>query len=212
MQLKLEHVCISSRYLFLTLFVTELWAYDSSYPHWQCRISLTTTDIICKGYVAHDWKLMGLHRGDTSQFWLEPFWNVQNMKMKISNPRFFIPGSLEDLNKGFPSCLEAHTSSGRKNAQPNVLERSNSLLFSFPSVSTELWFVVHSVAIYWHNMHMYIHVGVRENTDTDTDTDTLIFIKVFIYLFYLCRILQFVGEQRFPGLFGFILHFLARFP
>lgn len=59
--------------------------------------------------------------------------SLKNMKMNISNPRFFIPGSLEDLNKDFPSSLEAHTNSERKNTQPNVMEKSDSLLFSFPN-------------------------------------------------------------------------------
>jgi len=120
------------------------------------------------------------------------------MKMKISDPGFLIPGSLEDLKKDFPSCLETHISSERKNIQRNVTEKSTSLLFSFPSVSREIWHVISLVAVYLG----YICACAR----------THVYASIFIYLFYLYRILLFMGEQHFPGLFGFILHFLEISP
>ncbi|KAK9156892.1 hypothetical protein Scep_003466 [Stephania cephalantha] len=57
---------------------------------------------------------------------------VKNMKMKISDPRFLNTGSLDDMKIEFPICLEKRINSKESIVQPNDVEGSNGLLFSFP--------------------------------------------------------------------------------
>lgn len=62
------------------------------------------------------------------------FW--QNLKMKISHPRFLNIGDQENLKTEFPSCLEKKTDS----EQSGVRASSNNLsetVFLFPKVSDE---------------------------------------------------------------------------
>lgn len=61
--------------------------------------------------------------------------NLQNIKMKISHPRYLIPGNMEDLEMDFPECLEKQKSSGSKETPANVMLKFKNLLFSFPDVS-----------------------------------------------------------------------------
>ncbi|XP_043712997.1 trafficking protein particle complex subunit 8 isoform X2 [Telopea speciosissima] len=77
-----------------------------------------------------------IYAGDTRRLVLElknqSDLSVKNMKMKISHPRFVIPGNLEDLNIDFPSCLEKNSNSEHNGVQPNSSKQPNSFLFSFP--------------------------------------------------------------------------------
>lgn len=61
--------------------------------------------------------------------------NPQNIKMKISHPRYLIPGNMEDLEMDFPECLEKQKSSRSKETPANVMLKFKNLLFSFPDVS-----------------------------------------------------------------------------
>lgn len=63
----------------------------------------------------------------------------QNLKMKISHPRFLIPGRLKDMDVEFPACLQKQISRECSDAQTNIVEKPNGLLFSFPEVSVIPW-------------------------------------------------------------------------
>ncbi|KAJ6790656.1 trafficking protein particle complex subunit 8-like [Iris pallida] len=82
-------------------------------------------DLPGKAY-AGDLRLLKLELRNQSEY------SVKNMKLKISDPRFLIPGSLEDLNKQFPSP-DAIVKSGNTGISANVMEKPNSSLFSFPN-------------------------------------------------------------------------------
>ncbi|KAK8963015.1 hypothetical protein KSP40_PGU012905 [Platanthera guangdongensis] len=57
---------------------------------------------------------------------------VKNMKMAISQPRFLIPGNLEDLNMDFPNCLEKQENAISMGTSANGQKLKN-LLFIFPN-------------------------------------------------------------------------------
>ncbi|KAL6638002.1 hypothetical protein ACP70R_025574 [Stipagrostis hirtigluma subsp. patula] len=60
-------------------------------------------------------------------------YTVKGMKMKISNPRFVIPGDSPHINLEFPRCLTKHTESESNTVCPqNTKESVRGLLFSFP--------------------------------------------------------------------------------
>ena len=61
--------------------------------------------------------------------------NLQNVKMKISHPRFLIPGNIEDLSADFPRSLGKQTTSEGKDVPECIMEKSRSHIFSFPEVS-----------------------------------------------------------------------------
>lgn len=69
----------------------------------------------------------------TLEFRNQSEYAVKSMKMKISHPRFLIPGSLEDSFEDFPSCLEKQLDSDSTDAPPDTLETSKSFLFKFPN-------------------------------------------------------------------------------
>lgn len=62
------------------------------------------------------------------------FW--QNLKMKISHPRFLIIGNQENVKLEFPGCLTKKTDSERSSAHtnPNIMSET---IFSFPVVGIE---------------------------------------------------------------------------
>ncbi|KAJ0966330.1 hypothetical protein J5N97_027468 [Dioscorea zingiberensis] len=62
-------------------------------------------------------------------------YSVKNVKMKISHPRFLIPGSLEDLNTDFPWNLEKRTTSESKDVPECTMEKSRSAVFCFPKAA-----------------------------------------------------------------------------
>ncbi|ERN15998.1 hypothetical protein AMTRI_Chr11g151670 [Amborella trichopoda] len=57
--------------------------------------------------------------------------SVKNMKLKISHPRFVVPGRLEDLDMEFPGCLEKHISHDIHDMQDNAMDKLKGLS-SFP--------------------------------------------------------------------------------
>ncbi|KAL6894210.1 hypothetical protein ACP4OV_008308 [Aristida adscensionis] len=77
-------------------------------------------------------------------------YTVKHMKMKISNPRFVIPGYSSDVNVEFPDCLRKHAHSESNAASPkNTKESFKGLLFAFPedievqgggALSWPIWF------------------------------------------------------------------------
>ena len=73
------------------------------------------------------------------------FW--QNLKMKVSHPRFLNIGNQKNLNSEFPACLERKTSS-----DPSCVGDSSSSLsqnvFLFPEVGDECFHFALSLAIY----------------------------------------------------------------
>ncbi|WOK92067.1 trafficking protein particle complex subunit 8 isoform X1 [Canna indica] len=96
-----------------------------------------------KKVFAGDLRLLLLQLGNQSKF------SVKNIKMKISHPRFLIPGCMEDLNMDLPECLEKQKINGTRKAPADVTANSKSLLFSFPvdaiiqgetSFTWPLWF------------------------------------------------------------------------
>lgn len=62
------------------------------------------------------------------------FW--QNLKMKISNPRFLIFVNQENMKLEFPACLTKKIDSVQSDAHPNPNIMSDTV-FSFPEVSIE---------------------------------------------------------------------------
>lgn len=63
----------------------------------------------------------------------------QNLKMKISHPRFLFPGRLKDMDVEFPACLQKQISCECSDVQTNIVEKPNGLLFSFPEVRIIPW-------------------------------------------------------------------------
>ncbi|XP_042384925.1 trafficking protein particle complex subunit 8-like [Zingiber officinale] len=58
--------------------------------------------------------------------------SVKNIKMKISHPRYLIPGNIEELNMDFPKYSENLESAVIKEAPATVIPNTKSFLFSFP--------------------------------------------------------------------------------
>ncbi|THU74886.1 hypothetical protein C4D60_Mb04t38130 [Musa balbisiana] len=83
-----------------------------------------------KKVFAGDLRLLLLELHNQSEF------SVKNIKMKISHPRYLIPGNMEDLEMDFPECLEKQKSSRSKETPANVMLKFKNLLFSFPDDST----------------------------------------------------------------------------
>nr|XP_009397412.1 PREDICTED: trafficking protein particle complex subunit 8 isoform X1 [Musa acuminata subsp. malaccensis]XP_009397413.1 PREDICTED: trafficking protein particle complex subunit 8 isoform X1 [Musa acuminata subsp. malaccensis] len=83
-----------------------------------------------KKVFAGDLRLLLLELHNQSEF------SVKNIKMKISHPRYLIPGNIEDLEMDFPECLEKQKSSGSKETPANVMLKFKNLLFSFPDDAT----------------------------------------------------------------------------
>lgn len=75
---------------------------------------------------AGDLRLVRMELKNHSEF------HVKNMKMAISQPRFLIPGSMEDLNREFPNCLEKQKNAKTMGASANDQKFKN-LLFIFPN-------------------------------------------------------------------------------
>lgn len=62
---------------------------------------------------------------------------MQNIKMKISHPRFVIPGDSSDLDLEFPRCLRKHVQSDSNTVPEGTKENVKGSLFPFPQVR---WF------------------------------------------------------------------------
>ncbi|GJM96846.1 hypothetical protein PR202_ga13716 [Eleusine coracana subsp. coracana] len=104
------------------------------------------------GYIDHmptraftgDLKLLTLNLRNHSDY------AVKGIKMKISNPRFVIPGDTSDIDLEFPHCLRKHTGSESNAISPRLpKEKFKGLLFEFPqdteiqgggALSWPIWF------------------------------------------------------------------------
>lgn len=100
----------------------------------------------------------------------------QNLKMKISHPRFLLPGRMKDMDMEFPACLQKQISPECGDVQSSIVEKANSLLFSFPEVSKE------------HSMkELYLQLSM-----------SVLIFKNFLLpcssFVLFCRMLQFRGE------------------
>lgn len=63
------------------------------------------------------------------------FW--QNMKMKISHPRYLIIGNQEVMDMEFPACLERKTKSAWSDEHAKTNYTHDERVFIFPEVSAE---------------------------------------------------------------------------
>lgn len=81
--------------------------------------------------------------------------SVKNLKMKISPPRFLIPGNLKDIDVEFPACLEKKTREC-SDQQADGIESSD-LLFSFPSETT----IQGGTTFLWP---LWLHTGISGTT------------------------------------------------
>jgi hypothetical protein len=60
---------------------------------------------------------------------------MQGIKMKLSNPRFLIPGDSSDIGLKFPHCLKRHVQSESSVVSAKTMKDNfKSLLFAFPQV------------------------------------------------------------------------------
>lgn len=100
----------------------------------------------------------------------------QNLKMKISHPRFLLPGRMKDMDMEFPACLQKQISPECGDVQSSIVEKSNSLLFSFPEVSKE-----HSMKELYLQLSMSVLIF----------SNFLLPCSSFVLF---CRMLQFRGE------------------
>ncbi|XP_062214381.1 uncharacterized protein LOC133915291 isoform X2 [Phragmites australis] len=122
------------------------------------RRSLNNSLIVIKGlpkltgYIDHmptrafagDLQLLTLNLRNHSDY------AVKGIKMKISNPRFVIPGDSSDINLKFPRCLRKHAQSESNDVLPIITkEKFRGLLFAFPqdieiqggaTLSWPIWF------------------------------------------------------------------------
>ncbi|XP_058085040.1 uncharacterized protein LOC131232663 [Magnolia sinica] len=96
-------------------------------------------DLPTKAYMG-DLRRLVLELRNPSEF------SVKNLKVKISHPRFLMPGSQKDMDMEFPACLENQPSHDQNNVHTNVMEKKSiGSLFSFPKDlaiqggSTLLW-------------------------------------------------------------------------
>lgn len=59
---------------------------------------------------------------------------MQGIKMKLSSPRFLIPGDSSDIGLEFPHCLKRHVQSESSVVSKTMKDNFKSLLFAFPQV------------------------------------------------------------------------------
>ncbi|KAG8061157.1 hypothetical protein GUJ93_ZPchr0003g16933 [Zizania palustris] len=93
---------------------------------------------------AGDLRLLKLNLRNHSEY------AVKNLKMKLSHPRFIIPGDLSEVDLEFPQCLRKHVQSERATVSPKqTQENFKGLLFAFSqdikiqggaSFSWPIWF------------------------------------------------------------------------
>ncbi|XP_077245173.1 tetratricopeptide repeat (TPR)-like superfamily protein isoform X2 [Tasmannia lanceolata] len=104
--------------------------------------------------------------------------SVKNLKMKISHPRFLIPGGPKDMDMEFPACLEKQMDSEDSDIQTTFM-KSKGCLFSFPKDAT----IQGGTTFLWP---LWLHTGVAggismnisiyyemENFSTDMNYRTL---------------------------------------
>ncbi|CAN6303271.1 unnamed protein product [Urochloa humidicola] len=104
---------------------------------------------------------------------------VKGIKMKISNPRFVIPGDSSDIDLEFPHCLKKHTQS-EINLVPYKSTKKNfkGLLFAFPqdieiqagaTLSWPIWFHAATPG----NVSLYISLYYEMESSSDIKYRTL---------------------------------------
>ncbi|XXG85723.1 hypothetical protein AAC387_Pa11g0756 [Persea americana] len=106
---------------------------------------------IPKKAYAGDLRLLVLELKNQSKF------SVKNLKMKISHPRVLIPGRLKDMDVEFPACLQKQISRDCSDAQTNIVEKPNGLLFSFPEDAT----IQGGTTFFWP---LWLHAGSSGST------------------------------------------------
>lgn len=115
---------------------------------------------------------------------------LQNLKMKISHPRFLSIGKRDQLNEEFPTCLEKKTNASESGALDSFSQLPQAV-FLFPEVRVKvslLYFVL-VICLYWR-----IHFPVR----------SFVFVIVF-------RMYQYKVKLLYCGLCGSELLFLEGF-
>ncbi|CAL4927721.1 unnamed protein product [Urochloa decumbens] len=122
---------------------------------------------------AGDLQLLSLNLRNNSEY------TVKGIKMKISNPRFVIPGDSSDIDLEFPHCLKKHTQS-EINLVPHKSTKKNfkGLLFAFPqdieieagaTLSWPIWFHAATPG----NVSLYISLYYEMESSSDIKYRTL---------------------------------------
>lgn len=119
--------------------IMELWGFrvGTNYSGLRLQLMHGVTDLTCH--------LTSLYQGGTGCPALScmlfsltlihlGFW--QNLKMRVSHPRFLIIGNQEDIKSEFPACLTKKTDSVQSDAHANPSIMSDTV-FLFPEVSVE---------------------------------------------------------------------------
>jgi hypothetical protein len=79
---------------------------------------------------------------------------MQGIKMKLSNPRFVIPGDSSDVDLEFPHCLRKLAQSESNAISCNISkEKFKGLLFEFPQVR---WFKAIFVGYLNSQVHIFL--------------------------------------------------------
>ncbi|KAG2545392.1 hypothetical protein PVAP13_9KG306369 [Panicum virgatum] len=152
-----------------------------------CRRSFNNSLVVIKGLpkltgsidrmptkaFAGDLQLLKLNLRNHSEY------AVKGIKMKISNPRFLIPGDSPDIGLEFPHCLKKHTQS-EVDLVPYKCTKENfkGLLFAFPqdseiqagaTVSWPIWFHAATPG----NVSLYISLYYEMESSSDIKYRTL---------------------------------------
>lgn len=104
---------------------------------------------------------------------------VKNVKMKISHPRFVIPGGSSDLDLEFPQCLRKHVQSDSNVvSSKSTKEKFKGFLFAFPQDIKIQGGATFSWPIWFHaatpgNLSLYLSLYYEMESTTDIPYRTL---------------------------------------
>lgn len=103
---------------------------------------------------------------------------VKNIKMKISHPRFVIPGDSSDLDLEFPQCLRKHVQSDSNTVSEGTKENVKGSLFAFPQDIKIQGGATFSWPIWFHaatpgNFSLYLSLYYEMESTTDIPYRTL---------------------------------------
>lgn len=122
---------------------------------------------------AGDLKLLTLNLRNHSEY------AVKGIKMKLSNPRFLIPGDSSDIGLKFPHCLKRHVQSESSVVSAKTMKDNfKSLLFAFPqdieiqagaALSWPIWFHAATPG----NVSLYISLYYEMGSSSDIKYRTL---------------------------------------
>ncbi|VAI37663.1 unnamed protein product [Triticum turgidum subsp. durum] len=103
---------------------------------------------------------------------------VKNIKMKISHPRFVIPGDSSDLDLEFPQCLRKHVQSDSNTVSEGTKENVKGSLFAFPQGIKIQGGATFSWPIWFHaatpgNFSLYLSLYYEMESTTDIPYRTL---------------------------------------